>query len=76
MSRIRWLQKLIPIPTMGRKHSAEVPLGFAGASSSATRHNDALPRCMADDNHSPYDSSRTSGLAKGSSKPADLAPTH
>ncbi|KAI6682874.1 hypothetical protein NL676_028787 [Syzygium grande] len=76
MSRIRWLQKLIPIPTMGRKHSAEVPRGFAAASSSATGDDGALPRCTTDDNHWPDDSPGNNGLAKGSSKPADLAPTH
>ncbi|XP_056159105.1 uncharacterized protein LOC130134986 [Syzygium oleosum] len=59
----------------GREHSAEMLSGFAGASSSAARGDDVLPQCMADDNHSPDDSSRNNGLAKGSGKPADLAPT-
>jgi len=55
----------------GYEHSTEAFLGFAGASSSATGGEDALPPCKADNNHSLNDSSGKNGLAEGSSKPAD-----
>ncbi|KAL3724984.1 hypothetical protein ACJRO7_030059 [Eucalyptus globulus] len=55
----------------GYEHSSEAFLGFAGASSSATGGEDALPPCKADNNHSLNDSSGKNGLAEGSSKPAD-----
>ncbi|KAL3724985.1 hypothetical protein ACJRO7_030060 [Eucalyptus globulus] len=70
---IQWL--MAPNPTMGRELSMEAFLGFAGVSSSAAGGDDALPRCIADDNHSLNDSTGKNGLAEASGKPADLAPT-